>query len=136
MRKRSRLDAAIRARDLEIVNSAFIECLPSTGGRRLVNRVTSLLDMVVAPRSELVLKPELHDARIRRGQDLSERRAAQRGVRIARPQPVEGIECLDARLYPLSTANPEQPHEREVDAPAARAQVGVVARIPVGADRR
>src|SRR5437762_12068193 len=40
------------------------ERLPSTGGRRLVTRVTSLLDMGGAPRSELVLERELHDSPI------------------------------------------------------------------------
>src|SRR5678810_915520 len=124
-----------------------MSCLAWSKGRRTrysppsTQRVVAHLSewptiYMVASRSELILEPELHDARIRRGQDLSERRAAQRGVRIARPQPVEGIERLDTRLDPLSTGHPEQPHECEVDAPAARAQVGVVARIPVGADRR
>src|SRR4051794_4301976 len=92
--------------------------------------------MVAAPRSELVLQPELHDAWIRGGEDLSEGRAAQRGVWSAGAQPIECIERLDSRLDPLRAGHPEQPHEREVDGPAARAEEGVVARISISADRR
>src|SRR5688572_2412632 len=58
-------------------------------------------------RLELVLQAELHDARIVRRQDLSERRTAQGRVRILRPQPVERIERLDARLDPLRGEEPE-----------------------------
>ena len=40
-------------------------------------------------------------------QDLSERRAAQGRVRILRPQPVERIERLDARLETVRVEEPE-----------------------------
>ena len=59
-------------------------------------------------RLELILQPELHDApMVQVSRYLSERLAAQGRVRILRPQPVERIERLNARLETVRVGEPE-----------------------------
>ena len=90
--------------------------------------------------SEVVLDAELNDARAAQrrpglGGDATERPRVEDEevrLRIAPVEVVQQVECLEAKLEPLSRAHREQPRHGEVDVPVMRPDHGITRKVAEG----
>ena len=85
--------------------------------------------------SEHELQAELQlPHRSSRGSDRAVQRAGQRRVRVVPDRVVEDVERLEAKLQCLGV-HPEVPDDRRIHVEDARAEEGVAAGVPPGAQR-